>query len=122
VAAAGPDSGTALTAVELRHLGGALARPVDAALPSLPGEFLLFGVGAPLPPADLPAIERGLAVVHDALAEHATGVLLPFVEQPADASAGYPADAWRRLTEVRERYDPEGRMRANHAVPSSNAV
>jgi FAD/FMN-containing dehydrogenase len=122
VAAAGPDSGTALTAVELRHLGGALARPVDAALPSLPGEFLLFGVGAPLPPADLPAIQRGLAGVHDALEEHATGVLLPFVEQPADASAGYPPDAWRRLTEVRERYDPEGRMRANHAVPSSNAV
>ena len=36
VTAAGPDSGTSLTAVELRHLGGALARPADAALPSLP--------------------------------------------------------------------------------------
>ena len=122
VAAAGPDSGTSLTAVELRHLGGALARPADAVLPSLPGEFLLFGVGAPLPPADLPAIERGLAVVHDALGDHATGVLLPFVEEPTDVAAGYAPEAWERLGAVRERYDPEGRMRANHAVPSSNAV
>ena len=91
-------------------------------LPSLPGEFLLFGVGAPMPPADLPAIERGLAVVHDALEPHATGVLLPFVERPAEVAAGYAPDAWRRLTEVCERYDPDGRMRATHAVPSSNAV
>ena len=122
VTAAGPDSGTSLTAVELRHLGGALARPADAALPSLRGEFLLFGVGAPMPPADLPAIERGLTVVHDALEDHATGVLLPFVEEPTDVAAGYSRDAWERLGAVRERYDPEGRMRANHAVPSSNAV
>jgi FAD/FMN-containing dehydrogenase len=117
IAAAGPDSGTSLTSVELRHLGGALARPADAALPSLPGEFLLFGVGAPLPPADLPSIEHGLGVVHDALAEHAVGVLLPFVEEPTDVAAGYAADDWTRLVAIRERYDPDERMRANHAVP-----
>jgi FAD/FMN-containing dehydrogenase len=117
IGAAGPDSGTSLTSVELRHLGGALARPADAALPSLPGEFLLFGVGAPLPPADLPSIEHGLGVVHDALAEHAVGVLLPFVEEPTDVAAGYAADDWTRLVAIRERYDPDERMRANHAVP-----
>jgi FAD/FMN-containing dehydrogenase len=117
IGAAGPDSGTSLTSVELRHLGGALARPADAALPSLPGEFLLFGVGAPVPPADLPSIEHGLGVVHDALAEHAVGVLLPFVEEPTDVAAGYAADDWTRLVAIRERYDPDERMRANHAVP-----
>jgi FAD/FMN-containing dehydrogenase len=117
IGAAGPDSGTSLTSVELRHLGGALARPADAALPSLPGEFLLFGVGAPLPPADLPSIEHGLGVVNDALAEHAVGVLLPFVEEPTDVAAGYAADDWTRLVAIRERYDPDERMRANHAVP-----
>jgi FAD/FMN-containing dehydrogenase len=117
IGAAGPDSGTSLTSVELRHLGGALARPADAALPSLPGEFLLFGVGVPLPPADLPSIEHGLGVVHDALAEHAVGVLLPFVEEPTDVAAGYAADDWTRLVAIRERYDPDERMRANHAVP-----
>jgi FAD/FMN-containing dehydrogenase len=117
VAIAGPGSGSPLVGAELRHLGGALARPADAALPSLPGEFLLFGVGAPLPPADLPSIEHGLGVVHDALAEHAVGVLLPFVEEPTDVAAGYAADAWTRLVAIRERYDPDERMRANHAVP-----
>ena len=56
-------------------------------------------------------------MVHDALEDHATGVLLPFVEEPTDAAAGYAPDAWTRLTGLRERYDPAGRMRANHAVP-----
>jgi FAD/FMN-containing dehydrogenase len=117
IAAAGPGSGTALTSVELRHTGGALARPADAALPSLPGEFLLFGVGAPVPPNDLAAIQDGLARVRDALEPFATGVLLSFVEEPFDAARGYPPDAWERLQGARRRYDPDGRMRANHAVP-----
>jgi hypothetical protein len=56
-------------------------------------------------------------VVHDALAEHAVGVLLPFVEEPTDVAAGYAADDWTRSVAIRERYDPDERMRANHAVP-----
>jgi FAD/FMN-containing dehydrogenase len=44
-------------------------------------------------------------------------VLLPFVEEPTDVAVGYAADAWTRLVAIRERYDPDERMRANHAVP-----
>jgi FAD/FMN-containing dehydrogenase len=121
IAAAGPESGTTLTSVELRHTGGALARPADAALPSLPGEFLLFAAGVPQPPNDQAAIEQSMTRVREALQPHAVGVLLSFVEEPFDAAGGYPADAWERLRSVRARYDPDGRMRANHAVPASVA-
>ena len=47
VAAAGPDSGSALLFVEIRQLGGALARPAARAgvLDHLDGSFLVLGVG-----------------------------------------------------------------------------
>jgi FAD/FMN-containing dehydrogenase len=116
VAVAGADSGSMLTSVELRHTGGALARSADGALPSLPGSFLLFGVGVPAPPADLPTIAGQLAGVRAALQEHAAGTLLSFVEQPTDVVAGYPPGAWARLARVRAQYDPDHRMLANHPV------
>ena len=47
VAAAGPDSGSALLFVEIRHLGGALSRPAPrgGVLDRMDGEFLVLGVG-----------------------------------------------------------------------------
>jgi FAD/FMN-containing dehydrogenase len=113
-AAAGPGSGSPLASVELRHTGGALARPIDGALPSLPGSFLLFAVGAPEDPADLGPVDRQLARVHDALAGDAVGALLSFVEEPTDVASGYSPEAWERLGRVRAAYDPERRMLANH--------
>ena len=48
VAAVGPSSGSELISVEIRHLGGALSRAGEGhgALARMPGEYLLFGVGA----------------------------------------------------------------------------
>src|SRR3954447_23372635 len=48
VEACGPESGSPLTVVELRHVGGALARPATGALPGIPAEHVLFAVGSPL--------------------------------------------------------------------------
>src|SRR6201990_3267067 len=47
VAAAGPGSGSALTSAEIRHLGGALARPEagQGALGTMDGAFMTVGVG-----------------------------------------------------------------------------
>jgi hypothetical protein len=48
VAAAGPGSGSALVSAEIRHLGGALARPQagQGSLGTLDCQFMTFGVGA----------------------------------------------------------------------------
>ena len=54
----GPGKETPLLMFELRHLGGALARPAagGGALPKLEGEFIAFGVGMVMSP------EMGVAV------------------------------------------------------------
>jgi len=52
VAVAGPDADTPLSSVEVRHLGGTLARPVPGggAQPSIDASYLLFAAGAtPIP-------------------------------------------------------------------------
>jgi hypothetical protein len=51
VAAAGPESGSSLLSVELRHTGGELARrrPGNGAVASLPGQFASFAVGIAVP-------------------------------------------------------------------------
>ena len=60
--AVGPDSDSQLLSVELRHDGGAMAQgdPSHGAMDTLPGEFLMFGVGiVPEPGGDGP--DQGVA-------------------------------------------------------------
>jgi FAD binding domain len=54
VATAGPGSGSTLASVELRSLGGALARraPGHGALATLDGDYLMFAVGRVFSPRD----------------------------------------------------------------------
>lgn len=117
LAAAGPDSGSSLLAAELRHLGGRLRQPADAALPALAGEYLAFFVGIAATP-ELGALgqadaARGVA----ALAPWASGSrCLNFDDNPVPVAAGYPAAAWQRLQALRSAVDPERRLLANHAI------
>jgi hypothetical protein len=69
VGLAGPDSGTLLASVEIRHVGGALARPDPGggAQPSIDANYLVAAVGA-TPTPDLAAAVRAQAnAVKDAL-------------------------------------------------------
>ena len=70
VAAGGPGSGSSLVAIELRHAGGALARPgaVDAATPALPSEYVFFAVGIAAGPEATAAAQRTLAALDRAVA------------------------------------------------------
>ena len=56
VAATGPGSGSPLLSIELRHGGGALGReaPNGGALASLPGTYMMFGVGVVMAPEMVP--------------------------------------------------------------------
>jgi FAD/FMN-containing dehydrogenase len=121
LAAAGPGSGSALAAVELRQLGGALARPapVPAALPCLDGAYVLFCGGIPLSPELVAAAHQGFDAVRSALAPWTSGrSYLNFVETAGDPSTGFRAADWARLREVRAAVDPDGLFVANHPVPT----
>jgi FAD binding domain/Berberine and berberine like len=119
---AGP--GTALAIVQFRHMGGALARraPGAGSRATLPGEIAMFGLGVVPEPSAEPAVTGQIGAVLGAVAAHRAGEYPNFVEQPADASAFFDAETWRRLRAVKALWDPKDVFKANHHVPPAEPV
>ncbi|MEW2352286.1 FAD-binding oxidoreductase [Spirillospora sp. NPDC029432] len=120
VKAAGP-SAPVMCVVGLRHLGGALARP-----PADPGPVghrdaaYLVSVLSPVEPGE----ERTARDLHrEALApfeDAALGRSLNFAFGPLDEDqvrTAYAPGDYRRLTELKARYDGGVLFHANHAIP-----
>ena len=107
-----------LLSLELRHLGGALARPADGALQALDAEFAMFGVGMTMD-ADMAAgVRAQLDVAMDAMAPWDNGrEYLNFAEKATDVRRMWPAAAYERLTRTKAQYDPTDLFRSNHPVP-----
>jgi hypothetical protein len=119
VSVAGPDSGSPLLLSELRHLGGALGRPDEngGALSHLDADFAMYSVGMPMTPELGEAIPSHLARIEEAMRTwRADGGYFNFVEGPCDVDAILPPEVCARLGEVKRRWDPDGRIVANHAV------
>jgi FAD/FMN-containing dehydrogenase len=119
VHAAGPGSGSPLLMVELRHLGGALARTRDGhgAVAAMEGDFAFFAVGM-TPDADTAAVvDAHVDLVKTALSEWDAGRrYLNFTERPIDTRRAYSAAAYRRLQAVKTLVDPDNIFRANHPI------
>ncbi|SDD58254.1 FAD-binding protein [Nocardioides lianchengensis] len=115
----GPGTASGLMFAELRHLGGAFARPVagGGAVSHVPGEYALFCVAvAPFPEAAVAGRAAARGVVA-AMAPWSTASLVPtFAESRVDTSAFYDGEDWVRLAQLREQLDPTGVMVANHPV------
>jgi hypothetical protein len=119
VSATGAASGSIVTSVELRHLGGALSRrsPGAGALGAIDGEFSLFGVGVPMTPEMGQALAGQLGAIRDTMAPwRAARQVLNFVEHPTDGRVGFDDDTYRRLQDVRRRYDRDGVLLASHGI------
>jgi hypothetical protein len=119
IAVAGPGADTPLASVEIRHLGGALARPASGggAQPSIDAKFLVFA-GALTPTSELArAVREQAQAVKDALAPwHASYDYYNFEETPAVASAVLPPASYRRLQRIKARYDPAQVIISAHPV------
>jgi FAD binding domain len=117
IKAAGAGSGSPLVSVELRQLGGELARarPDNGALASLEASYALFAVGiAPTPEAEA-HVARHAQLVRRALAPWtAKRSYLNFAETPVDPAAFWPETAYRRLRRIKSAIDPANRIRSNH--------
>lgn len=114
----GPGVDTPLLTIELRQLGGALARPTGrGCVDHVPGEFLAFAAGfTPSPEAAAAVTAAGRAVV-DALASWSLDErYLNFADEVVDPARGYTPDAYERLRRIRRERDPERVFVANHAV------
>jgi len=124
VGLAGPDSGSPLLLSELRHLGGALGRPTEGAgaLSHLDAGWVMYSVGLPMTPELGAAIPAHLAKIEETMRPWAaSGSYYNFTERPCDVDAILPPDVCSRLAEVKRRYDPEGRIVANHGVSLETA-
>jgi FAD/FMN-containing dehydrogenase len=119
VDAVGPDSGAAIAMVQLRHLGGALARESDGAgaRATLPGTICVFSLGVAPDPEAARATEATLSGLERALAPYRVGDYPNFVEAPSDASAFFSPETWRRLRAIKRLYDPSDLFKANHPIP-----
>lgn len=116
---AGPDSGSRLAGVEIRQLGGALARPAPrgGALDRLDGAFLLLGVGIDEDPTQWPVQRQETERMLAALAPWSSGGLyLPMVDESTDGQRGLPRTTRDRLAAVRAAADPEGRFVLAHGA------
>jgi FAD/FMN-containing dehydrogenase len=125
VAKVGPESGRGptVTILQLRHMGGAMARraPGAGARATLPGEVCVMALGAVFDEAGDVAVREALADVEAALLPHRAGHYPNFVEVPADASAFFEPAVWTRLREVKAIYDPEDRFAGSHHIPPARA-
>jgi FAD/FMN-containing dehydrogenase len=118
VAAVGVGSGSPLVSIEIRHLGGALARarPDSGPLATLDAEFAVFSLGVPIEGDMAAAINRAVDRVEQAFAGCKCGRYFNFTERRVDGSALFPAEAYERLRQVKAQYDPQNVIRANHPI------
>jgi FAD/FMN-containing dehydrogenase len=119
VDAAGPGTGSPLAMVQLRHMGGALARtaPGAGARATLPGVVSLFALGVTGDAESTEVAEGYLGEVERAVLAHRAGDYPNFVEEEVDASRFFDGATWARLRAVKAAYDGDDLFRGNHHVP-----
>jgi hypothetical protein len=119
VTVVGPDAKTPPDSVEVRHLGGALARPVpgEGAQPSIDASYMLVAIGiAPTPDLADPVRTHMQAVKDTLVPWRASHDPYNFVENPASVAAVLPPASVHRLQEIKHAYDPDQVIISAHPV------
>jgi hypothetical protein len=120
VQTAGVNASFPLATVEVRHLGGELARyhGSNGALASLDAPYLVFAAGiTPAPELMEPATAQ-IEAVEDALAPWmAQHTYLNFSETDRPRATLWTEHAYNRLRGIKARVDPQNLIRSNHPVP-----
>ena len=115
----GAGSTAPLTIVQVRHLGGALARATSADGPAgaVLEPYQLFCLGVPVSPEVEGAIQACFTDVRKALAAHSTGrTMLTFLGADDDPGRAFAPAALARLRDLKRRTDPDGVIRSNRPV------
>jgi FAD/FMN-containing dehydrogenase len=119
VEAVGRAGETALLSVELRHLGGVLARPSadHGAAGTLDAQFAHFSIGLPMSPELAAAIRSDVQRVGEVLAPADAGrTYFNFADHGVEPSALFAPDTLRRLRAVKRAVDPDDLFFACHPV------
>lgn len=119
VEVAGAGSGSPLLSVEIRQLGGAVARrsPDQGAVGALDAGFVLFGVGIAASPEMRAAVDESVDALRDGLAPWtAERGYFNFADRPRDGDSLFPPDTFRRLQEIKADVDAGELFRASHPI------
>lgn len=111
--------GSPLLHVEVRQLGGAAAvrSPEHGVLDSIDQPFVLFTFGLTPEAERIADVEAGVERVFEAMRPWDSGRrYLNFAETRVDPRSIFPPESFERLVQVKQRYDPDDRFRANHPV------
>jgi FAD/FMN-containing dehydrogenase len=115
-----------MSAVQLRILGGAIARvPADATAFAHRDRRILAMAGAMYAdPAETRQHEDWAAATADALGDGTTGAYVNFLgeRQEHRMREAYPGPTWDRLAAIKTRYDHTNLFRLNHNVPPAAAM
>jgi FAD/FMN-containing dehydrogenase len=119
VRAAGPESGSSLVSVELRHLGGAISRPSahHGAVGEIDAAFALFSVGTAFDDDMASSMRAQAAAVRAALAPwEAPRTYFNFTERRVDGSALFGEAEHRRLRRIKAQVDPGELFHVVHPI------
>jgi hypothetical protein len=126
VEVAGSGSGSPLILLELRQLGGALARTADHLSTMGMGEskFIMNGIGPAFTPEMAEGVVAYLSRVASATRPFQTGdTYVNFMElegaSPERVKAAYAPEDYERLVALKDRYDPQNIFRFNRNIPPS---
>jgi hypothetical protein len=111
--------GKPILGLEVRHLGGAIARASadHGAVSSFEAPFIMFAVGiAPTPELKV-LVQATVEALLDELAPwRASHTYLNFAESRRDARTLWTEAAYRRLKRIKQAVDPAGVIRSNHPL------
>ncbi len=119
VQAAGPESGSPLSIVQIRHLGGAFAAERDGrgAHGPVTEAYNLFALGVPAVPELVAPIETHFGRLGASVAHVASGrALLNFLEFDEDPGRWWSPGTRERLAAAKRVSDPLGTIRSNRPV------
>nr|WSZ13603.1 FAD-binding protein [Streptomyces canus] len=124
----GPDA-PVMCVTEVRHLGGALARPQGAsnAIGHRDARYMLYVLSplmGPFTPETVRPVQRQL---FDAVASRTQGRFLNFMgigdnAGPEQVRTAYDAQTHERLTRLKAVHDPSNTFRANYNLPPTSAA
>jgi FAD/FMN-containing dehydrogenase len=111
--------GSPLLSVEVRHLGGAVARPrpEHGAIAAFESPYLMFGVGITPTAEALEAVEASSAALRRAVAAwESDHTYMNFAETPRRSRTLFSETAYARLRRIKAKVDPENVIRSNHPL------
>jgi FAD/FMN-containing dehydrogenase len=113
-----------MKAVQLRVLGGALARvPDDATAFAHRDRGLFINIAAMyMDPGEKDSHDAWVAGLADSLGKDEAGGYVGFLgeEDEETVRAAYPGQTWDRLRELKRRYDPDNLFRLNQNIPPAD--